>query len=73
MCTRAARTASRGLPIAARNAVMQVPILAPRTSAMPASSVKKPWLASTMITPVVADELCTRAVKPALKSTATPG
>ena len=73
MWTIAARTASRGFPIDARKAVMQVPMLAPNTSAMPASRLRKPWLASTMITPVVAEELWMSAVKVALNRTARNG
>ena len=58
-------TASRGRPMAASMAVTQVPTLAPKISAMPASSEMNPWLASTMTMPVVAEELCTTAVKAA--------
>jgi hypothetical protein len=54
--TRDARTASRGLPIAARSAVTQVPTLAPRMRAMPAGRVKSPWLAIAITTAVVAEE-----------------
>ena len=59
MCTAPARTASRGLPMDARRAVTHVPMFAPKMSAIPAGSVMSPWLAMTMIIPVVADELCT--------------
>ena len=64
-CTVAARWASRGLPIAARSAVTQVPMLAPRINAIPAGSVMNPWLAMTMTTPVVAELDCTSAVNSA--------
>ena len=43
--------------MAASRAVTQVPMLAPSTSAIPCSSEISPWLPSTMMTPVVADEL----------------
>jgi len=65
--TRAVRRASRELPMAASRAVTQVPMLAPKTRAIPCSSEISPWLASMMMTPVVAEELCTTAVKTALK------
>ena len=54
-CMTDTRTASRGLPIEAKNAVTQVPILAPNDKAIPAGSVIKPCIAITMITPVVAE------------------
>ena len=57
MCTVTARLASMDLPIEASQAVKQVPILAPKMRAIPASSGKRPWLASTMTIPVVAEEL----------------
>ena len=59
----AARTASRGLPIAASMAVTQVPTLAPKISAMPAGRVISPWLAIAITTPVVAEDDCTSPVK----------
>ena len=55
-CTMAARVASRGLPMAASSAVTQVPMLAPKASAIPAGRVINPWEARTIATPVVADE-----------------
>ena len=42
MCTRLARMASRVLPIEASTAVMQVPTLAPKINAMPASRLISP-------------------------------
>ena len=60
-----ARTAARGLPMAASRAVTQVPTLAPRISAMPASRLSSPWLAIAITTPVVAEEDCTTPVKAA--------
>ena len=58
----ATRTASRGLPIAASPAVAQVPMLAPRASATPPSREIRPWDASTMTMPMVADDDWTSAV-----------
>ena len=63
--TMAARTASTGLPIAANMAVTQVPILAPKASAMPAGRLNKPSLAIAMAIPTVAAEDCTRPVNTA--------
>jgi hypothetical protein len=42
--------------MAASMAVTQVPILAPKASAIPAFRVMKPWEAMTITIPVVADE-----------------
>jgi len=61
-CARATRFASRDVPILARPAVIQVPILAPKTSGMPASSVINPCCARTITMPVNALELWIRAV-----------
>ena len=58
----ATRTASRGLPMEARPAVAQVPMLAPRARAIPASRVISPCSASAMTTPMVAEDDCTSAV-----------
>ncbi len=63
MCATAARTASRGLPSAASSAVTQVPMFAPKASAMPAGREMRPSLAITMARPVVADEDWTSPVK----------
>ncbi len=52
----AARIASRGLPIDASNAVTQVPMLAPRASAIPAGNEMKPCPARTMTMAVVAED-----------------
>ncbi len=57
--------ASRGLPIAARRAVAEVPMLAPRIRAIPESRVIKPCWASTMTIPVVAADDWMSAVNPA--------
>ena len=73
MCTVTARLASMDLPIEASQAVKQVPILAPKIRAIPASRGKRPWLASTMTIPVVAEELWTRAVKAAPKAMPNSG
>ena len=61
-CARATRFASRDVPILARPAVIQVPIFAPKTSGIPASSVINPCCARTMTMPVNALELWIRAV-----------
>ena len=72
-CTRAARTASRGLPMEASIAVTQVPMFAPNASAMPVGRVMKPWLAITITIPVVADDDWTRPVKAAATRIPTSG
>ncbi len=72
-CTTAARTASRGLPITASPAVAQVPMLAPKASAMPASRLMKPWLAMTMTMPVDADDDWMMAVNTSAMRTPTIG
>ena len=59
------RAASADLPIAASNAVPQVPTFAPRIKGIAASSGISPSLASAMVRPSVAAELCTIAVKTA--------
>ena len=57
--------AERGCPIEASSAVAVVPILAPNTSAMPASSGIRPCEASAMTTPSVAVDELTTAVNTA--------
>jgi hypothetical protein len=63
MWAAAARTASTGFPMAASTAVTQVPMLAPKASAIPAGRVMRPSPAITIAMPVVAAEDCTRPVK----------
>ncbi len=70
---RADRQASRVLPIAARIAVTDVPMLAPRITAMPVSRSSSPLAPITITIPVVALELWIRPVKAAPNSSATNG
>ena len=71
--TSAARHASRDLPIAARTAVIAVPIFAPRMIAIPVSSSSSPLAPITMTMPVVALDDCTRPVNTAPISRPTRG
>ena len=62
-CAIATLLASRIVPMLASPAVMQVPMLEPKISGIPPSSVSKPCCAKTITIPVNALELWINAVK----------